>query len=137
MAVITETEKLKKIVTDLGLHKESTMSDVVDAAVERKISYDEAKKSLDGIKDFFKDYGDVGNSFEGTIGNVKLTGVAATYVDPLALKNKLSKLNRKEEFISLVGVKIKDTRDKLGTTIFNSIADIVPNASITVKIKKT
>lgn len=127
---------LKKIIADLGMDEGSTLSDVVDATRAIKRDYDDAEKALNSAKDFFKASGDIGDSFDGEFSNIKLVGRAATSVDPSSLKDKLILLNREEEFLGLVSVKIKYARDKLGTTLFNAIADIVPDASITVKIKK-
>ncbi len=142
MNIEIEGKKLKEAAMKAGLlsDKEDTISvnisDIVDAAIFIKQQHDELTKNLTLAKGFFTNIGQTGDVFEGSFGKVSLIGRSSTVVDPRELRGLLSSLGRSEELLDMVSVKVKDTREMLGTTLFNKVAVIDPNASITVKITK-
>lgn len=115
---------------------EDSVSSIVAYASLLKLEFDSLEKELGKYKSFFKAIGDPGDVFYGDDFSVKLTGSAVSTVEPGKLQTLLQELGRAPEFLGLVGVKVADARKKLGTVLFEEIADTVPNAKIAVKFGK-
>lgn len=127
-------EAKEKYLIGMGDFEKTTIEAIVTETVNLKKTVDFDTKKLDAFKNFFKEIGVAGEQFDGSPGTINLIGRAASTIKPLALNDLLASLGRSSEFLDMISVKIADTRTKLGTVLFDKIADIVPNASVTVKI---
>jgi hypothetical protein len=127
---LVKAARKKYLPHEAGPHLHS----IVDRAVLLKQEYDVAANALEAFKKFFKEIGEPGEHFEGDVGYIDLVGRATSTVGTRDLRSLLSSLDRGEELMDMVTVKVADARTKLGTMLFDKIAVTVPNASITVKI---
>lgn len=124
----------KKYLEGLNIELGVSLPVLVNQTAMLKATYDETGKILDAFKKFFKEIGEPGEHFEGDVGYIDLVGRATSTVNTRDLRSLLSSLDRGEELMDMVTVKVADARTKLGTVLFDKIAKTVPNASITVKI---
>lgn len=115
---------------------EDSIETIVAYTAAVKKEYDSLGKELDKFKSFFKAIGEPGEVFYGDDFSIELMGRATSTMEPLDLRNLLEDLGRSPEFLGMVSVKVADARKKLGTVLFDKIAETTPNASITVKIGK-
>jgi hypothetical protein len=124
----------KKYLEGLNIELGVSLPVLVNQTAMLKATYDETGKILDAFKKFFKEIGEPGEHFEGDVGYIDLVGRASSTVEPEKLKELLVSLDRDSEFLGMVTVKVADARTKLGTMLFDKIAETAANASITVKI---
>jgi hypothetical protein len=127
-------EAKKKYLKEYGDFSKSSIEDIVTQTASLKRTVDEHTKKLEAFKDFFRAIGTSGEHFEGNPGAVNLIGRTTSTVDPIDLRNLLGALGRTAEFMGMISVKVADSRKKLGTVLFDKIAKVSPNSSITVKI---
>lgn len=125
-----------KFLGKAGVDAGMALRDIVDIALSTKKDMDRVGKNMEAFKKFFKEIGEVGDSFYGEAGEVSLLGRATSTVDPIELEELLISVGRGNEFIGMVSVKIADARNKLGTMLFDKVATTDPNASITVKMSR-
>lgn len=132
-----ESKKIKEAKEKFLEGTEDSIETIVAYTAALKKEYDSLEKELDKFKSFFKAIGEPGEVFYGDdISFVELMGRATSTMEPLDLRNLLEELGRSPEFLGMVSVKVADARKKLGTVLFDKIAETTPNASITVKIGK-